>query len=233
MAVPELPAVDRHFWRPLDLVDPGHGVGLATGVPLMRLLAGQLYGIAPHDVTTLGVSLIDLLVAGADLRPAGAASGASRHRRRASERVTRRRPPTRHPRVFSLCQPVRRMRSGSRARRVRRQVRVAACGTQAQLRQAAAAAVRRRFRRTTAGRASPPRHAESRTPRAPASRCSSVTGPPADSAEVNILDIGYLPNVFNVSPGRRMLETREIPSPGGVDCRPFLPGRAGNRGEGV
>ena len=39
-------------------------VGLAAAVPLMRLLASQLYGVAPHDVTTLGVSLTGLLVAG-------------------------------------------------------------------------------------------------------------------------------------------------------------------------
>lgn len=46
------------------LVAAGALLGLAAAVPLMRFLAGQLYGIAPHDVTTLGVSLMGLLVAG-------------------------------------------------------------------------------------------------------------------------------------------------------------------------
>ena len=48
----------------MRLVAAGALVGLAAAVPLMRLLASQLYGIAPHDVTTLGVSLIGLLAAG-------------------------------------------------------------------------------------------------------------------------------------------------------------------------
>ena len=48
----------------LRLVTVGALAGLAAAVPLARLLASQLYGIAPHDVTTLGASLIGLLVAG-------------------------------------------------------------------------------------------------------------------------------------------------------------------------
>ena len=48
----------------LRLVAAGALVGLAATVPLMGLLASQLYGIAPYDVTTLGGSLIGLLVAG-------------------------------------------------------------------------------------------------------------------------------------------------------------------------
>ena len=48
----------------MRLVAAGALVGLAVAVPLMRLLASQLYGVAPHDATTLGVSLTGLLVAG-------------------------------------------------------------------------------------------------------------------------------------------------------------------------
>ena len=48
----------------LWLVAAGALLGLAAAMPLTRLLASQLYGIAPHDVTTLGASLIGLLVAG-------------------------------------------------------------------------------------------------------------------------------------------------------------------------
>lgn len=48
----------------LRLVAVGALVGVASAVPLARLLASQLYGIAPHDITTLGASLIGLLVAG-------------------------------------------------------------------------------------------------------------------------------------------------------------------------
>lgn len=48
----------------MRLVAAGALVGLAAAVPLMALLASHLYGVAPHDVTTLGVSLIGLLVAG-------------------------------------------------------------------------------------------------------------------------------------------------------------------------
>ena len=50
--------------RTLWLVATGALLGLAAAMPLTRLLASQLYGIAPHDVTTLGASLIGLLVAG-------------------------------------------------------------------------------------------------------------------------------------------------------------------------
>ena len=46
------------------LVAAGALVGLAAAVPLMRLLASQLYGVAPHDAATLGVSLVVLLAAG-------------------------------------------------------------------------------------------------------------------------------------------------------------------------
>ena len=48
----------------MRLVAVGALIGLAAAVPLTRLLASQLYGIAPHDPTTLGVSLIGLLLAG-------------------------------------------------------------------------------------------------------------------------------------------------------------------------
>ena len=48
----------------MRLVAAGALVGLAAAVSLMRLLASQLYGVAPHDITTLGVSLVVLLVAG-------------------------------------------------------------------------------------------------------------------------------------------------------------------------
>ena len=48
----------------MRLVAAGALVGLAVAVSLMRLLASQLYGVAPHDVATLGVSLVVLLVAG-------------------------------------------------------------------------------------------------------------------------------------------------------------------------
>ena len=48
----------------MRLVAAGALVGLAAAVPLMRLLASQLYGIAPHDITTLGLSLTGLLMAG-------------------------------------------------------------------------------------------------------------------------------------------------------------------------
>ena len=54
----------RALVQGMRLVATGALVGLAAAVPLMRFLAGQLYGIAPHDVTTLGVSLTGLLVAG-------------------------------------------------------------------------------------------------------------------------------------------------------------------------
>ena len=50
--------------RTLWLVAAGAVLGLAAAMPLTRLLASRLYGIAPHDVTTLGASLIGLLVAG-------------------------------------------------------------------------------------------------------------------------------------------------------------------------
>ena len=52
------------LFQGLRLVAAGALVGLAAAVPLMGLLASQLYGIAPHDVTTLGASLVVLLVAG-------------------------------------------------------------------------------------------------------------------------------------------------------------------------
>ncbi len=52
------------LFQGLRLVAAGALVGLAAAVPLMRLLASQLYGIAPHDLTTLGASLVVLLVAG-------------------------------------------------------------------------------------------------------------------------------------------------------------------------
>ncbi len=48
----------------LRLIAAGALVGLAAAVPLMRLLASQLYGIAPYDATTLGASLLGLLTAG-------------------------------------------------------------------------------------------------------------------------------------------------------------------------
>ena len=48
----------------MRLVAAGALVGLAAAVPLMRLLASQLYGVAPHDAATLGVSLVVLLAAG-------------------------------------------------------------------------------------------------------------------------------------------------------------------------
>ena len=48
----------------LRLVAAGALIGLATAVPLMRLLASQLYGIAPHDAATLVAVLIGLLAAG-------------------------------------------------------------------------------------------------------------------------------------------------------------------------
>ncbi|MXY24391.1 MAG: FtsX-like permease family protein [Acidobacteria bacterium] len=48
----------------MRLMAAGALLGLAATVPLMRLLASQLYGIAPHDITTLGVSLIGLLLTG-------------------------------------------------------------------------------------------------------------------------------------------------------------------------
>ncbi len=48
----------------MRLVAAGALVGLAAAVSLMRLLASQLYGVAPHDVATLSVSLVVLLVAG-------------------------------------------------------------------------------------------------------------------------------------------------------------------------
>lgn len=52
------------FIQGMRLVVTGALAGLAAAIPLMRLLANQLYGIAPHDVTTLGASLIGLLLAG-------------------------------------------------------------------------------------------------------------------------------------------------------------------------
>ena len=52
------------LFQGLRLVAAGALVGLAAAVPLMGLLASQLYGIAPHDITTLGASLVVLLVAG-------------------------------------------------------------------------------------------------------------------------------------------------------------------------
>ncbi len=52
------------FIQGMRLVVTGTLAGLAAAIPLMRLLASQLYGIAPHDVTTLGASLIGLLLAG-------------------------------------------------------------------------------------------------------------------------------------------------------------------------
>ena len=48
----------------MRLVAAGALVGLAAAVPLMRLLASQLYGVAPDDVATLGASLVVLLAAG-------------------------------------------------------------------------------------------------------------------------------------------------------------------------
>ena len=48
----------------LRLIAAGALVGLAAAVPLMGLLASQLYGIAPYDATMLGASLLGLLVAG-------------------------------------------------------------------------------------------------------------------------------------------------------------------------
>ena len=47
------------------LVAAGALVGLVVAVPLMRLLASQLYGVAPHDAVTLAAGLIGLVVAGA------------------------------------------------------------------------------------------------------------------------------------------------------------------------
>ena len=52
------------LFQGMRLVVAGALVGLAAAVPLMRLLASQLYGVAPHDLATLGVSLIGLLAAG-------------------------------------------------------------------------------------------------------------------------------------------------------------------------
>ena len=49
----------------LRLVAAGVLVGLAAAVPLTRLIESQLYGIAPHDATTLAAGLIGLLAAGA------------------------------------------------------------------------------------------------------------------------------------------------------------------------
>ena len=49
----------------LRLVATGALIGFAAAVPLMPLLASQLYGIAPHDVATLAGGLIGLLAAGA------------------------------------------------------------------------------------------------------------------------------------------------------------------------
>ena len=74
----------------LRLVAVGALVGLGVAVPLTRLLEGQLYGIAPHDVATLAAGLVGL--AGgryARQRLAGPAGHASRHRSRAAERVSR------------------------------------------------------------------------------------------------------------------------------------------------
>ena len=51
------------LFQGMRLVAAGTLLGLAAAVPLMRLLASQLYGVAPHDLTTLGVSLIGLLAA--------------------------------------------------------------------------------------------------------------------------------------------------------------------------
>lgn len=47
------------------LVAIGTLAGLAAAVPLARLLASQLYGIAPHDAATLVVSALTLFAAGA------------------------------------------------------------------------------------------------------------------------------------------------------------------------
>ena len=49
----------------LPLVAAGALVGLVVAVPLMRLLASQLYGVAPHDAATLVAGLIGLIAAGA------------------------------------------------------------------------------------------------------------------------------------------------------------------------
>ena len=48
----------------LRLVAAGGAIGFAAAVPLMPLLASQLYGIAPHDAATLAAGLIGLLAAG-------------------------------------------------------------------------------------------------------------------------------------------------------------------------
>ena len=48
----------------LRLVAAGALIGFAAAVPLMPLLASQLYGIAPHDAATLAGGLIGLLAAG-------------------------------------------------------------------------------------------------------------------------------------------------------------------------
>ena len=48
----------------LRLVATGALLGIAGAVPLMRVLGSQLYGIAAHDLTTLGASLVGLLAAG-------------------------------------------------------------------------------------------------------------------------------------------------------------------------
>ena len=49
----------------LPLVAAGALVGLVVAVPLMRLLASQLYGVAPHDAATLAAGLIGLVAVGA------------------------------------------------------------------------------------------------------------------------------------------------------------------------
>ena len=49
----------------LPLVAAGALLGLVVAVPLLRLLASQLYGVAPHDAAMLSGGLIGLVAAGA------------------------------------------------------------------------------------------------------------------------------------------------------------------------
>ena len=48
----------------LRLVAAGALLGMAGAAPLVSVLGSQLYGIAAHDATTLGTSLVGLLAAG-------------------------------------------------------------------------------------------------------------------------------------------------------------------------
>lgn len=49
----------------LSLVAAGALVGFVVAVRLMRLLASQLYGVAPHDAAMLAAGLLGLVAAGA------------------------------------------------------------------------------------------------------------------------------------------------------------------------